>query len=313
MQRTRVRRAGVIAVAVLAVICAAAGCGSSGSATSTPRGTSSATGDSLPAVSVDSALHASLPSKFRQSGVIYVATNPTYAPNEFYASDNKTMVGMDIDLAHALGQLLGIKFQFVAANFDTIIPGLESGQYDMGLTSMTITPARNKVVDFVSYFEAGESLLVMHGNPLGLHPADLTLCGRSIAVEKGTIFDSTDIPDRSKQCIAAGKKPVAMSVYTNQNQAELAVAAGRADATIGDTPVMQYAANLSHGQLSVSGPAYGVAPYGMPVPPGDAALARVLRAALFKLMASGAYTAILRKWGVQSGAITTPQVLLTTG
>jgi polar amino acid transport system substrate-binding protein len=313
MQRTRIRRTGVIAAAVLAVSCAAAGCSSSGSATSTPHGTPSATGNSGPTIPVDPALHASLPSRFRQSGAIYVATNPTYAPNEFYAPDNKTMIGMDIDLGHALAQLLGVKFQFVAANFDTIIPGLQSGQYNMGLTSMTITPARNKVVDFVSYFQAGESLLVTHGNPLGLHPADLTLCGRRIAVEKGTIFDSTDIPNRSKQCTAAGKKTIDMSVYTNQNQAELAVVSGRADATIGDTPVMQYAANLSHGQLGVSGPAYGVAPYGMPVPTDDGALAHVLRAALVKLMASGTYAAILRKWGVQSGAITTPKVLLATG
>jgi polar amino acid transport system substrate-binding protein len=312
MQRTRIRRAGVIAAAVLAASFAT-GCSSSGSATSTPRGTSSATGDSLSSVAVDPALHADLPSTFQHSGVIYVATNPTYAPNEFYASNNKTMIGMDIDLGNALAKLLGIKFQFVAANFDTIIPGLESGQYDMGLTSMTITPARNKVVTFVSYFEAGESLLVMHGNPLGLRPDTLTLCGRSVAVEKGTIFESTDIPNLSKQCVAAGKKPVAMPVYINQNEAELAVVSDRADATIGDTPVMQYAANLSHGQLNVAGPAYGVAPYGMPVPADDPGLARVLRAALVKLMASGAYIAILRKWGVQSGAISTPKVLLATG
>src|SRR6185295_20316471 len=91
---------------------------------------------------------------------LVVATDATYAPNEFIDSDGKTVVGMDPDLAKAIGAVLHRKVKVVNATFDSIIPGLASGKYDLGMSSFTDTKEREKVVDFVTYFSAGTAFYV---------------------------------------------------------------------------------------------------------------------------------------------------------
>ena len=115
-------------------------------------------------------------------GTLVVATDATYAPNEFIGTDGKTVSGMDPDLAAALGSALHRKVKVVNATFDAIIPGLASGKYDLGMSSFTDTKAREKVVDFVTYFSAGTSFYVKaSGGPTINSLADL--CGHSVAVE----------------------------------------------------------------------------------------------------------------------------------
>ena len=72
---------------------------------------------------------------------------------------------MDVDLAKAIGQTLGLKVKIVKAGFDAIIPGLASGKYDLSLSSFTDSKEREKTVDFVTYFSAGTSLMVEVGQP----------------------------------------------------------------------------------------------------------------------------------------------------
>ena len=118
-----------------------------------------------------------VPSKIRSKGTLTVASDATYAPMEFIASNGKTVVGVDADLAKDLGTVLGLNFKVVNATFATIIPGIKSGKYDVGMSSFTDTKARQKVVDFVTYFSAGTSFYVKaSGGPaiknLGSLPSD---------------------------------------------------------------------------------------------------------------------------------------------
>ncbi len=103
---------------------------------------------------------AEVPAAYKKKGTLVVATDATYAPMEFIASSGKTIVGADADLAKALGGVMGLKMKLVNATFDTIIPGLQAHKYDLGISSFTDTKARQKVVDFVTYFSAGESFYV---------------------------------------------------------------------------------------------------------------------------------------------------------
>src|SRR5262245_9737602 len=112
---------------------------------------------------------------------LIVATDATYAPNEFVAANGKTIVGMDPDLAQAIGRVLKRNVRVVNATFDTIIPGLQSGKYGLGMSSFTDTKEREKVVDFVTYFSAGTSFYVKKGGPKINGLADL--CGHSVGVE----------------------------------------------------------------------------------------------------------------------------------
>jgi polar amino acid transport system substrate-binding protein len=149
--------AGLAVLALVAVL--AAGCGGSSkkAATTTTSATTTSTTISTPAT--DSTIAAQVPAKFK-SKTLTVATDATYAPNEFIGSNGTSIEGMDPDLGKALGAVMGVKVKFVNTSFDGIIPGLASGKFDLGMASFTDTKERQKVVDFVTYFEAGTSFYV---------------------------------------------------------------------------------------------------------------------------------------------------------
>ena len=234
-----------------------------------------------------------------------VATDATYAPNEFIASDGKTIEGMDPDLAQALAKVMGIKVKVVNASFDTIIPALAAGKYNFSMASFTDTKERQKVVDFVTYFSAGTSFYVKaSGGPTINSLADL--CGHSVGVERGTT-QAADSTAQNAKCKAAGKPGVKVSVFTDQNGANLSIASGRAQVGMADSPVAAYIVKKSNGQFKLTGKSYGTAPYGIAIPKGSG-LAKPILSALKVLMSNGQYKAILTKWGIQDGAITNPKI-----
>jgi len=234
-----------------------------------------------------------------------VASDATYPPMEFIAADGHTVIGVDPDLGHALGKVMGVKFNFVNASFDTIIPGLQSGKYDLGMSAFTDTKARQKVLDFVTYFSAGTSFYVKaKGGPTILSLADL--CGHSVAAERGTT-EASDAAGQNTKCKKSKKAGVTVQVYPDQNSTNLAIASGRAQVGMADSPVAAYIIKQSHGQFKVTGKAYGTAPYGIAMPK-KSGLAKPILAALKKLMANGTYASILKKWGIEAGAISNPKI-----
>ena len=274
------------------------GCGSGGNSSNT-------TGTSASIAPANTSAAAQVPAAVKSKGTIVVAADATYPPNESIASDGHTVVGMDADLAKALAGALGLKAKVVNATFDSIIPGLASGKYGLGMSSFTDTKEREKTVDFVTYFSAGTSFYVKtQGGPSITGLADL--CGKKVAVEKGTT-QAADVAAQSKKCIAAGKPAVTLLVFPDQNGANLAINSNRAQIGMADSPVAAYQVQRSNGQFKVVGKPYGTAPYGIAIPKGDG-MAKPVLAGLEALMADGRYQAILKKWGVQQGAISTPKI-----
>jgi polar amino acid transport system substrate-binding protein len=292
-----VRRTAAVGTAATLALALAA-CGSSSKGSKTQPATST-----VPSASADSSI--TVPAAIKSKGTITVATDPSYAPNEFFGSDNKTIIGMDVDLANAIGQVLGLKVNVVQAKFADIIPGLAAGKYDLSLSSFTDSKEREKTVDFVTYFTAGTSLLVKKGNPGNLTPD--TLCGKKVAVEKGTVQEDPDVPNKSKACTTAGKSAITLLSYDDESGANLALSSGRADAILADSPVAAYAAKQSSGQFEVTGTSYDDAPYGIAIPKTNG-LSQPVLAAVKKLMSAGTYKTILDKWGIADGAITNPQI-----
>src|SRR5262245_31752940 len=132
-------------VVVAAVVLAGCG-GKKKVAPATTATTTSSTSTSAALPQKNAKIAAEVPSKISSKGTLTVAADATYAPNEFIASNGHTVVGMDPDLAQVLAAVLGLKFNVVNATFDTIIPGLSSGKYDLGMSSFTDTKEREKVV-----------------------------------------------------------------------------------------------------------------------------------------------------------------------
>ena len=234
-----------------------------------------------------------------------VAADATYAPDEFIASDGTTVIGMDADLAKAIGQVLGLKVTLTNATFDTIIPALQSGKFNMGASSFTDTKAREKVVDFVDYFQAGEGYYVKAGSsykPSGL----AALCGHTVSVETGTT-EQTDAQTQAKACVRQHKKTVKVLSFADQSSANLAVSSGRAQVGFADSQIAEYIVSTSNGQFENSGTAFGVAPYGLALPK-SAGLTKPVDGAVAQLMKDGIYLKILKKWGIQAGAIKQPKI-----
>jgi polar amino acid transport system substrate-binding protein len=248
---------------------------------------------------------AEVPASIKAKGTLVVASDATYAPMEFVGSNGQTVVGADADLAAAIGKVLGLTFKVTNASFDTIIPGLASGKYDLGMSSFTDTLARQKVVDFVTYFSAGTSFYVKSsGGPSITGLSDL--CGHTVSVERGTT-EQSDATAQSAKCKAAGKPAVTVSAFPDQNSANLAVSSGRAQVGMADSPVAAYIVKQAKGQFKLVGKSYGTAPYGIAIPKGNG-MAKPILAAVKELMKNGTYKSILAKWGLQSGAISNPKI-----
>lgn len=282
------------------VIAGAAACGSSSSGGQQSVGTGTSPTASSAGTSADAKL---VPASIKSKGTLTVAADASYAPNEFIGSDGKTVVGMDADLAKAIGADLGLKVKVVNETFDGIIPGIQSGKYDLGMSSFTDTKAREKIVDFVTYFSAGTSFFVKSsGGPAINSLADL--CGHKVAVEKGTT-QQDDATGESKKC--TGGQKVDVEVYNDQNAANLALSTGKADVSMADSPVAAYQVKKSNGMFKLSGQPYGTAPYGIASPKGDG-LDNAVLAAMKTLIQNGTYMTILKKWGIQAGAISDPVI-----
>ena len=317
-------------IAALGVLLLASACGASTtapgsestsnaatSAGSSAAGSSAAVSESVPSplnlnLTKDDAIAAGLPDKYKQSGAIVVATDASYPPNEFVVEGSNDPIGMDIDLANALGQILGLKVTIEPASFAGIIAGINAGRYDMSLSSFTDTKAREESVNFVTYFEAGTSTMVLAGNPQNITTVT-DLCGKPVGAENGTtqldqLNDATVEGSVVKACTDAGKPAPIAQGFPTQIDVNSALVAGRIDAYLADSPVVAYAVKQTGDKFEKVGEDQDAAPYGIALPKEPAALTTTMQQAMQELIDSGAYMQILDNWGVSSGAITTSAV-----
>ncbi len=257
------------------------------------------------AVAKDDAIAALVPAGVASDGVLTIGTDASYAPSEFIDTDGETIIGFDPDLAAALSQVFGLEVQMQNAPFDSLVEGVKTGKYELSFSSFTINPERLEQVDMVSYFNAGTAWATESGNPKGINPDDA--CGKQIAVQKATV-QVPDITARSQACTDAGKDAITINQYQLQSDATNAVASGKDDAMLADSPVVAYAVQQTAGKLEMLGDIYDSAPYGVAVPKDEGDFAEAVRAGVQTLIDSGAYAEILANWGVSDGAIETSQI-----
>ncbi|RZK58879.1 MAG: ABC transporter substrate-binding protein, partial [Rhodococcus sp. (in: high G+C Gram-positive bacteria)] len=225
-----------------------------------------------------------------------------YSPNEFKDPSGK-IVGFDVDLVDAVGKVLGVTPEYTEADFDKIIPSIQAGSYDMGMSSFTDTKEREQSVDFTTYFSAG----VQWAQPAGKSVDPTNACGLRVGVQTTTIEDLEEVPAKSAACVAAGKPPIEIVKFDSQDDAASAVALGKVDAMSADSPVTAYAIKQSEGKIEAAGEVFDAAPYGWPVAKGSP-LAQTLQQALQHLIDDGTYRTIAENWGVEAGVITTSQI-----
>ena len=245
---------------------------------------------------------ATLPADIRDSGKLVVGVNIPYAPNEFKDANGK-IVGFDVDLMNAVASTLGLTPDYREADFAKIIPSIQQGTYNVGMSSFTDTKEREKSVDFVDYFSAGIQWAQKPG--AGIDPTNA--CGKKVAVQATTTEETDELPAKSKKCVDAGKPEIQIVKFDSQDAATNAVILGQVDAMSADSPVTAYAIKQANGKLEAAGEVFEAAPYGWPVKK-ESALGQSMLKALEHLISTGDYKTIANNWGVQTGMIEKPVI-----
>ena len=288
----------VYVAAAVATALAAAGCANnSDSDSAAPAAPSGSASFSIDSVQKDATLAGQVDSKLSADGKLVVGTDPTYEPSEF--KQGGKIVGFDVDLGTAIAKKLGLTAEFQESKFDAILPALGS-RYEIGMSSFTDNPAREKVVDFVTYYNAGTQWA---SKDAAFDPDNA--CGKKVAVQTGTVQDTDDLPARQKKC---GGNAISIQRYDAQDEATNSVVLGKADAVLADSPVMAGAVKKVGGGLQLVGDVYDAAPYGIAIPKNAGTTKDAVLGAVKALVADGSYKAILDKWGVSSGGITDPVI-----
>jgi polar amino acid transport system substrate-binding protein len=299
----------IVSVGLLVVFVLAACASATGSGVETSS-TSSGTSKPTPVAQIPA-------ENLVRANYLTVCSDIPYPPQEFY-DENGEPKGVDIDLANELGNRLGLNVQYVNTVFDTIIAAVTSGKCDIIVSAMNITTDRNKQVSMIPYFEAGQSLVVVKGNPEKISGV-MDLCGKSVAAESGTtevdyIQGSGDYEGKGlmQQCEAAGKDAINLVITQKDSDALQQLQTGKVAAYSTDSPVAAYYTVENPDKFEVAGGVFESVPEGIAMPCNaddctSAPLSTVgtaVKAALMSMIQDGTYQKILDQWNLGTSGVT---------
>ncbi|MFF6952966.1 ABC transporter substrate-binding protein [Streptomyces iakyrus] len=253
---------------------------------------------------------AEVPERIRKRGTLeLVASSGSAAPLTFYATDNKTVIGVEPDLAHLVADVLGLKPHINTASWENIFVGLDSAKYDAGLSNITVTEERKEKYDFATYREDNLGFEAKKGSGLKVTgPEDVA--GRTVAVGSGTNQEKLLIA-WSKENEKAGREPVNIKYYQNDSDTYLALQSGRIDLYLGPNPTAAYHAATT-GRTEVvgtySGAGAGLQGLIAATTKKDSGLAKPLADALNHIIDDGTYAKVLKRWGLTDEAVATSEI-----
>lgn len=242
-----------------------------------------------------------------------ICSDIPYPPQEYFdANGNPT--GSDIEIGNEIANRLGLKMAVQNTVFDTIIAALKGSKCDIIISAQNINADRLKQVDMIPFFQAGQSFVVAKGNPSAIATTN-DLCGKSVGVENGTTeadhlngagdYKTTGL---SKACTDAGKAAIDIKPYQKDSDALLALQTSKVATYFTDSPVAGYYVTQHPDQFElVPNLTLSLVKEGISVQKGTSgptALETAVKTALQSMIDDGTYTAILTKYNVQSGAVT---------
>lgn len=261
-------------------------------------------------VTADPALHAMLPQKIRDAGVINLATDAHHAPCDFFEEDNKTFTGWEEDFRQALAKKLGITIKPVSIAFDGLIPGVQSGRYDAAMQCISDTVAREEQVDFVDVSISTNGIYALESSGVADDP--LSLCGLRSGSQTGTTYGQTVSNLLSPYCVEHGKEPIAKNDFGSQDATVLALLSGRVDFLVNDASSAKYIREHSQKPIKLLVPK--ILPQwvnGIVLKKGSDELAEALLAGTKAILADGTYDKIMQKWDLQPIILREPGINLT--
>lgn len=248
-----------------------------------------------------------LPQDVLDNGKIRVAMGVPYPPFVEY-DDDETLVGLDVDMASALGAKLDIPIEINHQAFESVIPSLQSDRHDVIMMGMNDSVERQETLNFVAEINAGFAIVVEKGNPENISTL-MDLCGHSVSTQKSTI-QAEILEDLKGDCEEAGSDGIDVQGLPIAQDAQTALRAGRVQAYVVDAPVAAYTvATAGDGEYfeMVEDPEnpQGFNPVytGIGLLNDRTELTDALQAALQDLMDEGIYLDILTTYGMDSLAV----------
>ncbi|MGX1159139.1 amino acid ABC transporter substrate-binding protein (PAAT family) [Arthrobacter sp. SLBN-100] len=255
-------------------------------------------------VSVDADAAALVPEAIKADGKLTVVSTGGTAPLSTFATDNKTLIGSEVDIAYAVGETLGLEVEVLPVAWADWPLGIESSKYEAVLSNVTVTEARKEKFDFATYRNDLLGFYAKSDSDIGGIKEAKDVAGKRVIVGSGTNQEAILVrwDEENKK---NGLKPVEFQYYDDDSASTLALQSGRADLTFGPNAGAAYKAALD-GKSKRVGTLNGGWPLTAQIAfttKKDNGLAVAAQAALNELIENGTYAKILDRWGLSSEAI----------
>ena len=221
----------------------------------------------------------------KKAGKLTVATSPDFPPFESLG-ENGEVVGIEMDILNLICAELGVELEINQMDFDSVLPGVQAGKFDLGASGISVTPDREENTLFtVPYCLAAQAIVVLKDSTITCK-ADLE--GKTIAVQTATTAEEF--------CMGAG---YTVNAYAANADAQEALLSGKVDAWVIDdltAAEMVKLYNEEHGEtLVVLSEAMTTEPYAFAFMKGSDDLVNAINEIMSKLVADGTIAAIFEK------------------
>ena len=219
----------------------------------------------------------------QKKGVITVATSPDFPP--FESLEGGEIVGIEVDIVNLIAEELGVEVQYEQMDFDSVLPGVQAGKFDVGMSGITVTEKRLENADFTDpYFLASQAIVVLADSDITCK-ADLE--GKTISVQTGTTAES--------YCMENGYD---VQAFVANNDAVSALTTGKVDAWVVDNEVAVALSAEQNGATVVLDEKMTSEPYAFAFAKDSGTLVEAFNEAQAALIADGTVAAIFESYGV---------------
>jgi polar amino acid transport system substrate-binding protein len=253
-------------------------------------------------VGIDEQLADAVPEEIADDGVLDIATDPSYRPMEYLTSDGR-LTGVDVALAQAIAAKLGLLPVFTLEAFNALEPGVRAGRFELAVAGLSVGAQDSLLTDAVLYLDSGTRLARSNRSDATLQD----LCGRSIAALEGSA-QLAALAEQSERCRDRGAPGITLVAGQTAAEVTRAVLIGKAEALVGDSPVVQASVRSYSSELQLVDGVVFPAPLAMLVS-GPEGFVDLVAAALNALIEDGTYAKILASGGIVEGAVAEATVL----
>ncbi len=231
--------------------------------------------------------------------MLHIAVSATYPPLESHDPATNALVGFDIDLGEALAKQLGLKAEWQDGTFAQLIPAVQTGRADMILSGISDLPARRETLDFIDYLNTGAQFNTLQDSPIKTMD---DLCGKRIGTVRSTNYPAFIAAWSAEHCEKAGK-PAIEVVGGDRNPLVLAeLKQGRTDGSVQGSETLSDLFKVEPGTYRTVGAPFSKNYQGLVFAKTDTGLRDAVLGALKTLYADGTYTALIKKWDLQTSA-----------